>query len=40
MSQRHYSHAVHAAVMEEHGIKEIITFDAGFDGYPGIVRRR
>jgi len=26
--------------MEEHGIKEIITFDAGFDGYPGIVRRR
>jgi uncharacterized protein len=31
--------AVHVAVMEEHGIKEILTFDAGFDGYPGIVRR-
>lgn len=32
--------AVHVAVMEEHGIKEILTFDAGFDGYPGIARRR
>ena len=32
--------AVHVAVMEEHGIKEILSFDAGFDGYPGIVRRR
>lgn len=31
--------AVHVAVMEEHGISEILTFDAGFDGYPGIVRR-
>jgi len=31
--------AVHVAVMEEHGIKEIMTFDAGFEGYPGIVRR-
>jgi predicted nucleic acid-binding protein len=31
---------VHVAVMEEHGIEEIMTFDAGFDGYPGIARRR
>lgn len=31
--------ALHVAVMEEHGIKEILTFDTGFDGYPGIVRR-
>jgi predicted nucleic acid-binding protein len=31
--------AVHVAVMAEHGIKEIMTFDAGFEGYPGIVRR-
>lgn len=32
--------AIHVAVMEQHGIKEIMTFDAGFDGYPGIVRLR
>lgn len=32
--------AVHVAVMEQHGIKEILTFDAGFDAYPGITRRR
>lgn len=32
--------AVHVAVMERHGIAEIMTFDAGFDGYPGIARRR
>jgi predicted nucleic acid-binding protein len=32
--------AIHAAVMEQHGIEEIMTFDAGFDGYPGIARRR
>jgi predicted nucleic acid-binding protein len=32
--------AVHIAVMEQHGIAEIMTFDAGFDGYPGISRRR
>lgn len=32
--------AVHVAVMEQHGIKEIMTFDAGFDAYPGIARRR
>ena len=30
--------AVHLAVMEEHGIEQILTFDAGFDGFPGIIR--
>ena len=31
--------AVHVAVMEQHGINEIMTFDIGFDGHPGIARR-
>ncbi len=30
--------AVHAAVMELHGIEAILSFDAGFDGLPGIRR--
>ena len=30
--------AVHLAVMEQHGIDQILTFDAGFDGFPGIAR--
>jgi predicted nucleic acid-binding protein len=30
--------AVHAAVMEHHGIRRIMTFDTGFDGLPGIER--
>ena len=30
--------AVHLAVMEHHGIEQILTFDAGFDGFPGITR--
>lgn len=30
--------AVHVAVMEEHGIDRILTFDSGFDGFPGITR--
>ena len=30
--------AVHLAVMERHGVAEIISFDRGFDGYPGIRR--
>ena len=30
--------ALHLAVMEEQGVSEILTFDAGFDGYPGIMR--
>ncbi len=32
--------ALHLAVMEEQGVSEILTFDAGFDGYPGITRLR
>jgi uncharacterized protein len=31
-------HAVHIAVMEHHGIEQIMTFDSGFDGFPGITR--
>ena len=30
--------AVHLAVMEQHEIGRIMTFDAGFDGFPGITR--
>lgn len=30
--------AVRLAVMEQHGIDRILTFDAGFDGFPGITR--
>jgi uncharacterized protein len=30
--------AVHLAVMEHHGIEHILTFDSGFDGFPGITR--
>jgi predicted nucleic acid-binding protein len=30
--------AVHLAVMEQHGIEHILTFDSGFDGFPGIKR--
>jgi hypothetical protein len=30
--------AVHVAVMEQHGVKRILSFDAGFDGLPGIER--
>jgi uncharacterized protein len=30
--------ALHVAVMEEQGIQRILTFDAGFDGLPGIER--
>ncbi len=30
--------AVHLAVMEQHGIEQILTFDSGFDGLPGITR--
>ncbi len=30
--------AVHLAVMEQHGIGSILTFDTGFDGFPGITR--
>ena len=30
--------AVHLAVMERHGIDRILSFDSGFDGFPGITR--
>ena len=30
--------AVHLAVMEQHNIDRILSFDAGFDGFPGITR--
>jgi uncharacterized protein len=30
--------AVHIAVMEHDGIEQIMTFDSGFDGFPGITR--
>jgi predicted nucleic acid-binding protein len=30
--------AVHLAVMERHSIQQILSFDEGFDGFPGITR--
>jgi hypothetical protein len=30
--------AVHLAIMEQHGINQILSFDSGFDGFPGISR--
>lgn len=30
--------AVHLAVMEQHGIERILSFDTGFDGFQGITR--
>ncbi|MGI9017753.1 MAG: type II toxin-antitoxin system VapC family toxin [Euzebya sp.] len=30
--------ALHVAVMETHGIAAVVTFDTGFDSYPGIHR--
>jgi len=30
--------AVHLAVMEQHGIDRILSFDTGFDGFQGIAR--
>lgn len=30
--------AVHLAVMEQHEIGSILTFDTGFDGFPGVTR--
>jgi hypothetical protein len=30
--------AVHLAVMEEYGIQRILSFDSGFDGFPGMTR--
>jgi uncharacterized protein len=30
--------AVHLAIMEKHGIARILSFDSGFDSFPGITR--
>jgi hypothetical protein len=30
--------AIHLAVMEQHDVRRIMSFDAGFDGFPGIER--
>jgi hypothetical protein len=30
--------ALHLAVMEHRGVRRILSFDAGFDGYPGVER--
>jgi len=40
LGHRHMSarDAVHLAVMEQHGVERILTFDSGFDGFPGITR--
>jgi len=40
LSYRRFSarDAVHLAVMQQHGIARILSFDSGFDGFPGITR--
>ena len=40
LGKRHLSarDAIHLAVMERHGIEQILTFDSGFDRIPGIQR--
>jgi predicted nucleic acid-binding protein len=40
LGHRHLSarDAVHLAVMEQHGIDRILTFESGFDGFPGVTR--
>jgi len=30
--------ALHLAIMEHYGIERILSFDAGFDGFPGVER--
>jgi uncharacterized protein len=30
--------ALHLAIMEQHGIERVLSFDSGFDGFPGISR--
>jgi len=30
--------AVHLSVMEQNGIRQIVSFDSGFDAFPGIAR--
>jgi predicted nucleic acid-binding protein len=40
LAYRHLSarDGIHLAVMQQHGIEQIVSFDAGFDGFPGIAR--
>jgi uncharacterized protein len=40
LAYRHLSarDGIHLAVMQQHGIDQIASFDAGFDGFPGIAR--
>ena len=40
LAYRHLSarDAVHLAVMEQHGISRILSFDSGFDTVPGVTR--
>jgi predicted nucleic acid-binding protein len=30
--------ALHLAIMQQHDIERVLTFDSGFDGFPGITR--
>jgi uncharacterized protein len=30
--------AIHLATMQVHGVKRILSFDRGFDGFPGVTR--
>ena len=30
--------ALHVAVMEAHGVEQILSFEAGFDEFPGVTR--
>jgi predicted nucleic acid-binding protein len=30
--------AIHMAVMQQNGVDRILSFDAGFDGHPGVLR--
>ena len=30
--------ALHVAIMERHKVEKVMSFDAGFDGYPGVER--
>ena len=31
--------AIHLAIMEREGVEEILSFDSGFDGFPGVQRK-
>jgi uncharacterized protein len=30
--------ALHLAVMEQHSVEQVLSFDGGFDGFPGVTR--